>query len=152
MSQEQDEFQKAYDQAVKYLLLKSRTVGEMQEKLQKKKYDKKIVFEVLKELERLDFLNDRRYAEIYVESLKRYKSFGYYGIKNKLHQKKVPTAIIGEVLDEFLTPEDELAVAERFVKKLQRQGRKKYEQIARSMGSKGFQGDTIRQILRDLEK
>jgi len=129
-----------------------RSVGELQEKLQQKKYPPKIIFQVLRELEDLDFLDDLRYAQIFVENLKIYKSFGYYGIKTKLMQRKIPSEIIVQVLEEFFTEDQELAVAKRFLLKLQRQGRKKYLQIARSFASKGFRTDVTREILKDLPK
>lgn len=149
---ETNTYQKAYEQAIKYLSIKMRSVGEMQEKLKVKKYPPKIIFQVLRELEDLRFLDDERYAQIFVENLKTYKNFGYYGIKQKLMQKKIPTDIVEQVLADFFSEEEELMVAKRFLNKLRRQGRKKYEQIARSFSSKGFRTEVMREILSYLPK
>jgi len=142
------EFEKAYNQAVKFLSLKNRSVGELQDKLKQKKYEPKTILAVIRQLEEYDFLNDDRYAQIFVENLKQYKNFGYFGIKAKLLQKKIPTDIIIDVLDNFYPPEEELEVAEKFIKKLHRQGRKSYPQIARSLSSKGFRTEVITEAVK----
>ena len=149
---ETDVYQKAYDQAVKYLTLRLRTVGELQQKLKLKKYPADVIVKVLRELENLDFLNDERYAQIFVENLKRYKSFGFYGIKSKLMAKKIPNDMIEQVLQDFFSEEEEIEVARRFVKKLARIGRKKYEKVARSLASKGFRTEVTSKVLRELPK
>lgn len=140
----------AYEYAIRLLSMKMRTVGELQDKLKQKKYPPKIIIEVIRSLEELDFVNDERYAQIYVENLKRYRDYGYYGIKSHLLKKRVPTDIAEKVLEEFLTGEEELAVAERLLGKLKRQGRKEYEKIARSMNARGFRTEVISALLRDL--
>ncbi|MCL5435993.1 MAG: RecX family transcriptional regulator [Patescibacteria group bacterium] len=141
-------FEAAYNQAVKFLAVRMHTVGELQAKLLRR-FSRDTVRPVLKALEESDFLNDMRYAQIFVENLKRYKDFGYYGIKVKLQQRKVPTEIALAALDEFFSPEDEMMVARRVVKKLKRMKRERYEQVARSLSSKGFHGDIISQVLRE---
>ena len=143
-------YQKIYDQAIRFLNIKMHSVGELQEKLQRKKFSKTAIRKVLRELERLDFLNDERYAQIFVENLKQYKNAGFFGIKAKLHQKKIPTAIIERVLGDFYPLEEEVAVARRFVKKLSRQGRKSYEKVARSLVSKGFRTEVTRAVLNEI--
>lgn len=142
------DYQLAYDMAVRYLAMRMHTVGELTEKLKKKRVASDVLIQVLRRLEELDFLNDRRFAEIYVENLKRYKSFGYYGIKNKLISKKIPTDIVGDTLEEFFTLEEEVAVAGKLVEKLARQDRTSYQQLARSLASKGFRTEVISEVLR----
>lgn len=145
-------YQKAYDQAVKYLTIRLRTVGELQQKLKLKKFPADVIVKVLRELENLDFLNDERYAQIFVENLKRYKSFGYYGIKAKLTAKKIPNDMIEQVLEDFFSEDEEVEVARRFVQKLARIGRKEYEKVARSLASKGFRTEVTSKVLRELPK
>lgn len=145
---ERDSFEQAYNLAVRYLSIRQHTVGELQAKLLRR-FPRAAVLAVLKNLEESDFLNDRRYAEIFVENLKRYKDFGYYGIKAKLQQRKIPTELALAALEEFFTPEEEAAVARRFLKKLKKIKRDSYEQVARSLSSKGFRGEVIREVLHE---
>jgi regulatory protein len=144
--------EQAYNQAIKYLALRFFTVGELQERLFRRGFARTAVLAVLKRLEEMDFLNDRRYAEIFVENLKRYKDFGYFGIKLKLIHKKIPSDVVDKVLSEFLTDEEEFAIAERFVKKLKGRGRDSYEKIARSLVSKGFRTEIIGEVMREVDK
>lgn len=143
-------YESAYNQAVKYLSIRLHTVGELSDKLRKKGYEQQIILDVLRHLEELDFINDKRYAQIFTENLKQYRDFGYYGVKAKLMKKRVPTDIIEEVMEEFFTPDDELVVARRYSDKLKRQGRDTYQQAARSFSSKGFRTEIIGKMLREV--
>src|SRR4051812_21850456 len=100
-SKPNDDESDAYNQAVVYLSAKMYTVGELSQKLTKKGFTQAAIVAAMRRLESLDFVNDQRYAEIFVENLKRYKTFGYYGIKQKLLVKKVPTDILQAALEEF---------------------------------------------------
>lgn len=142
-------YEKAYSHAVRYLAARQHTVGELQEKLLRR-FPPATTLLVLKNLEESDFLNDGRYAQIFVESLKRYKDFGYYGIKAKLHQRKVPTEIAVAALEQFFTLEEEAQVARRFLKKMIRRNRERYDQVARSLAAKGFRTEIVREILKSL--
>lgn len=146
---EQEIYQNAYNQAIKYLSIRLHTLGELQDKLLRKKFPQNAVLKVLQRLEELDFINDERYAQVFTENLKQYKDFGYYGIKAKLSRKRIPTEIIARVLEEFYTLEDEMAVAGKYAEKLKRQGRGTYEKLARSMASKGFRTEVIGTVARE---
>ena len=143
-------YELAYNQAIKYLSVRLHTTGELFDKLRKKKHPKDLAVRVIRRLEEIDFLNDQRFAQIFVENLKRYKSFGYYGIKAKLMQRKIPSEIIVSVLEEFLQVEEEMAVAKRFLAKLKRQQREGYAKLSRSMASKGFRTEVIREVLKEI--
>lgn len=117
MDQKPENFYKAYDYAVYLLGLHLRTEGELRAKLLAKKYDESTASSVLQELKASGFLDDERYAEIYADNLKKYKLFGYYGIKKKLMEKKLPQNIISRVLEEALPVEEEIKIAKRFLSK-----------------------------------
>jgi regulatory protein len=142
--------EQAYNQAIKYLSARFFTVGEMQDKLLRRGFGRATVLPVIRRLEDLDFLNDSRYAEIFVENLKRYKDFGYYGIKVKLMKKKISADVTEKVLEDYFPVEDEMLVAEKFLKKLKKVGRESYDKIARSMTSKGFRTEVVASALHEL--
>lgn len=137
-----------YEKAVKLLSLRMHTTGELYRKLKEKGFADGEIRPVLKKLEDLNFLDDKRFAEIFVDNLKRYKDFGYFGIKAKLMQRQIPNDIAQQALQDFFNPDEEIVVARRFLGKLERLGRKTYEQLARSLQSKGFRSEVIRRILR----
>ena len=136
-----------YDKAVKLLSVRLHTTGELHRKLRTRSFRDAEILPVLRRLEELRFLDDERFAQIFVDNLKRYKDFGFFGIKTKLLSRQIPTEIAENALEEFLTMEDEKKIAERLLKKLKRQGRSTYEQLARSFQSRGFRGEVTQKIL-----
>lgn len=139
--------EKIYEKAVKFLAIRLHTTGELHRKLKERGFKDRDIAPVLRKLEDQKFLDDERFAQIFVDNLKHYKDFGYYGIKAKLLQRQIPSDMIEKALDEFFSLEDELAVARRFIGKLKKLGRKTWEQLARSLQSKGFRADVIRKVL-----
>lgn len=138
--------EKVYEKAIKLLSIRLHTTGELHRKLQRYGFSDADIREVLRRLEELRFLDDHRFAEIFVDNLKHYKDWGYYGIKAKLAQRQIPGPIAAEALKEFFTLEDEAIVAARLIKKL---SGKTYEQKARALGSRGFRSETLRRVLSE---
>lgn len=137
---------KVYDKAVRLLAMRLHTTGELYAKLKQRGFKDGDIRPVLRQLEEQKFLDDRKFAEIFTDNLKRYKDFGYFGIKAKLLARKIDNALAEAALAEFFTLEDELDVARRLVEKLKRQGRKEPEKIMRSLAGKGFRGEVIRKV------
>lgn len=140
--------QKAYDKAVQLLAHRMHTTGELYAKLKTRGFKDADIRAVLRQLEEQKFLDDQRFAEIFTDNLKRYKDFGYFGIKAKLLQRKIDNTMAEAALNEFYTLEDELLVARRFIGKLKRQGRKEQDKILRSLASKGFRSEVVRKALQ----
>lgn len=139
--------QKVYDQAIKLLSIRLHTTGELHQKMRQRGFRDRDIVPVLRKLEELGFLDDERFAQIFVDNLKRYKDWGHYGIKAKLLARRIPSEIAEAALKEFFTLVDEETVARRFIGKLKRQGRKDFEKLMRSLASKGFRSDIIRKVI-----
>jgi len=108
---------KAYEYAVFLLSLQLRTVGEVREKMSARGYTMSVVNRVITLLLGQKYLDDERYAEVFLDNLKQYKNLGYFGIKKKFLAKKLPNDLIEKVLAEGLSVEEELKIAKRFLKK-----------------------------------
>src|SRR3989344_1951830 len=137
--------EKVYEKAVKLLAMRLHTTGELQKKLKIRGFKDADILLVLRRLEDLNFLDDLRFAQIFIENLKRYKDFGYFGIKTKLLARQIPSPMAEEALREFFTPDEELAVATRLLKKY---AKKTYEQKARALSSRGFRSEIIHGAFR----
>jgi SOS response regulatory protein OraA/RecX len=109
--------QKAYEYAVFLLSLQLRTIGEIKEKMERRGYTSAIIEYVTDQLRDQKYLDDERYAQVFLDNLKQYKNLGYFGIKKKFLMKKLPPELISKILDEGLTVEDELKIAKRLLKK-----------------------------------
>ncbi|MCL5775221.1 MAG: RecX family transcriptional regulator [Patescibacteria group bacterium] len=138
-------YEKAYGYAVYLLGLKLRTEGEMREKLRLKKYNPEIIEEVLKELLANRYIDDQRYAEVYLENLKKYKHFGFFGIKKKLMEKRLTPDIIANILNEGLNEAEETKIARDFLRK-QKAGIEK-QKLASRLASRGFRSNVIFAVL-----
>jgi regulatory protein len=156
----------AYDYAVFLLSLKLRTMGEVLEKMRGRGYAEQIIESVIERLKSQKYLDDERYAEIFLENLKAYKALGYFGIKKKFMEKKLPGSLIERVLDAGYSKEDEAEVGKRFLKKAgfeinrrevnsgiryqafaEEESKKNIQRIANRMKSRGFRSDVIAELL-----
>jgi len=155
----------AYDYAVFLLSLKLRTVGEVLTKMKARGYSERVIDEVLERLKENKYLDDQRYAEIFLENLKTYRSFGFYGIKKKFMEKKVPPEIIEAVLGKGLSVAEETKIAERLLKKegfeikksvnedelqyrtFDEDSSKQKAKLANRLKSRGFRGEVIAKLV-----
>lgn len=112
-----DDIDHGYDYALFMLNLRMRTEAEMREKMLGRGYFPDVIEAVIKKLIEGRYINDEHYAEVFIESMKRYKYYGAYMMKKKLYEKKVPKEIMEAKLEELLTEEDEREIATRYVEK-----------------------------------
>jgi len=156
---------KAYEYAVFLLSLKLRTVGEVLKKMQDRGYSEKIIEETIEQLKNQRYLNDERYAEIFLENLKAYRNLGFYGVKKKFMEKKLPPALIEAVLRDGYSIKDEIFIAKRLMKKegfeakakpddeenqyrtFDEAGSKEKQKIINRLKSRGFRGEVIAKVV-----
>ncbi len=156
---EPENFEKGYDYAVFLLSLRLRTTGEIREKMKNRGYTLAVSEKVIADLLEQKFLDDQKYAEIFLDNLKKYKNFGFYGIKKKMMEKRLPSSIIDRVLEEGLLVDEEIKIAERLLEKFtlsnaakrprQKSGFNKAEnkKIAQRLSSRGFRSEVLARIL-----
>lgn len=147
--EEEEGVGKAYDYALFLLKLRLRTEGELREKLRLKKYSTAVVDKVISQLKEQKYLNDQRFAEIFLENLKKYKSWGYFGIKKKMMERKLPPALIERVLSAGLSEKEEEEMAKRFVtnRKLEIMNYAEKQKIAKKLAAKGFRSSVISKLI-----
>jgi len=153
----QEQKERAYAYAVYLLSLKLRTEGEIKAKLKIKYQNEKIIEEVIEELKGLKYLDDERYAQVFLENLKKYKNFGYFGIKKKFIEKRLPSQLIEKTLSEGLSEEEELVIAKRLVKKYVVKPHNEItassdlygarQKLAKKLASKGFRTGVISKVV-----
>lgn len=167
-TKEPENAEKAYDYAVFLLSLKLRTVGEVLKKMQGRGYTETVIENTLLKLKEQKYLNDERYAEMYLENLKMYKNFGFYGIKKKFMERSLPPTLIEKVLEEGLSISEEIKIAKRLLKKegyitkdvqqddevtytiytdRDSEVNKKKAKLRNHLKSRGFRGEVISKVL-----
>jgi len=154
-----DDFEKFYKAAIRFLSFRPRSEKELKDYLVKKKCDDLTSKRIIESLTRDKFLNDQEFVRWWVEQRTILRPKASRVIKFELKQK----GISKELIEEFFENDESsisdfvkaLALAE---KKMVRLGkiedkRKVYEKLGRFLASKGFDWDTIKEVIdRSLSK
>jgi regulatory protein len=132
---------------------RDRSIGEIREKLLNKGHNPIETEAAIKFLIDKGFLSDERFAKSYIQNQLSLKPLGKYQLKIKLQKKLVPAEIIEQALAEDDSDESELAEIAfgRWIKKnLSKE--KKYEKVCRHLLSRGFNWETVKEILAKNKK
>jgi len=142
---------KAFNAAVNFLKNRERSRKEIKDKLKTKDYSENVIEKVLEKLERLDIVNDKRFAEMFVRDRMKLKPKGKKVLSLELAQKGIDKNIIEEVLQDLLGGDSELELAKRVLGKVEKkyaglEGREKKDKIIKYLLSKGFAYNIIEEI------
>ena len=100
-------FEKAYNQALRYLSRRPKTIWEMKQYLTGKGYDQKIIEQVLARLISYNFLDDQSFIRQFIDSRIRSKPKSVFALEYELKQK----GILPELSRKFLSSYDDLDLA-----------------------------------------
>lgn len=143
----------AYKYAVRLLELQLRSEGELRAKMKQKTYTEAVINQVLESLVKAGFVNDERLIESTIRSFKEYKPYGFSQVKVKLMQKQFPKSLIDQAMTDFFSLEDEFAVAQRLLGKLEGRVRGDTEQaikqkLIQRLQSHGFRSQVLFKALK----
>lgn len=150
-----EEQNKANDYALKFLSNRWRTEKEIVDKMNKKGFDEEIINKTLAYLKKYNFIDDRRFAEIYTEEKVRLKKLGSYRIKYELQNKGVDESIASEIVEKYSNNEYERAM-ELATKKIKSYKNDDKNAIYRKLGGylqrRGYSFECVSKVLRELVK
>ncbi|PIR96503.1 MAG: hypothetical protein COT92_00765 [Candidatus Doudnabacteria bacterium CG10_big_fil_rev_8_21_14_0_10_42_18] len=163
---EPENFEKAYEYAVFLLSLRLRTTGEIEHKMKERGFAQPVIQKITRELTDRHYLDDEKYAQVFLENLKKYKTFGFYGVKKKFMEKRLPLPIISSVLEEGLPVEEEMKIAKKYCLSLSRTNLasrpgskakfadnhqngeyREKQKLAQKLRARGFRSDVIAKLL-----
>lgn len=101
----ENNYQEAYNQAIKYIAIRLRSIEEVKIYLEKKKYSKDIIDKTIQRLINNKILDDKVFANAFIKDKLNFTQKGKYKLKAELAKVKVSNDIINECLNEI---EDEL--------------------------------------------
>lgn len=104
------EFQKVYDKVIRFANLRPRSEKEINDWLRKYKVHKSIHKELFNRLKRLNMLNDKKFAQWWVEQRLSFRPRGKRALAAELWQKGIDRDLIKEVLDETKVDEEKIAL------------------------------------------
>jgi regulatory protein len=146
--------QQAMNAAVRILTHRDHSKYELKQKLQQRGFTSEIIDTVLLECERLNYIDDKRTARIYISQLKR-KRFGIRHIRMALKKKRLYGAAIEDFLLESYAKIEERKNADKLLQKKmktfnrEQDLKKRRDKIYRFLYSRGFNKDVITDLLRD---
>jgi len=139
--------------AVRYLARQDRTAAQVEQFLFRKGAAPAQAKQTIGRLSDLRYLNDRVYAERWIETRLAGRPMGRERLEAELQVKGVSEAVAGQVIREALRDLDEVTLARRALSAVHRAGRQMTTaQSARFLRQRGFDEETIDRMLGDRVK
>lgn len=136
----------AFNKAFNYMNTALKTSKQMRDYLKKKGYDESTIGNVIDKLKEYNYINDRAFAESYVNTYK--TKYGKNMLKTKLMEKGVAKNIIDDVLDNYET--NEMVIDKLLAKKVGK-NQLTHEFVTkciRFLSSRGFSFDEINSAIK----
>lgn len=141
--------------ALRALTRRMHTVHEIRAGLKKRGFTAEVAEEVVAEMIRLKYVDDRQFANIWISSRVAVRLHGRLRLARDLKQKGVPEEIIREAMVQSLTVEEEVncarKAAEKKVRTLRSGGVKARAALYRHLSSRGFTADVVRAAMADID-
>jgi regulatory protein len=103
------EFQKVYEKIVRFATLRPRSEKEVKDWLKKHKVYKSLHKELFNRLNRLDLLDDKKFAQWWIGQRTAFRPRGKRALSTELRQKGIDKELINEALDEIKIDEEKIA-------------------------------------------
>ena len=134
---------KAFNSAIRSLKLRDHSEKEIKDKLRQKEFNNSVIEKAIAKLYKLDFLNDERFARIWVSDRIKLKPKGKKALEIELKQKGVHSNIIEKVLEKSFGENGELELAKKVFAKADKKysglgSKEKKQKITEYMMRKGF--------------
>jgi regulatory protein len=152
-----ENFEKLLNKTYKFLSFRPRSIKEVEDYLKKKKTTDVDLKRVIEKLKSQKFLNDEEFARWWIESRTKARPRSSRLITLELKQKGIEKELIDsifenskEIASDF---EKAYALALKRAPKLKNLERQKaYEKLARFLASRGFNWDTIKEVIDQVLK
>lgn len=146
---DKEEFSQARNKAFKLLSYRERTIKEIKDRLRKKEYKEEVIAEVVDYLLENDYLNEDRFAEMWIRSRKKHHPRGKKLIYKELRIKGVDDKIINSALNQYLSDQEELEMAEylkdKWLRRRTDEDSSSYK-LKNYLANKGFNYDLIYKV------
>jgi regulatory protein len=148
---------RAKNSAYRYLTYRPRSKAELEAKLHDKEFEDSIVRQVISDLIRLGYVDDRQFARQWAQSRVRLRGFGRRRIAQELKNKGVDREIIQQTFAELFADDSEFETAKLTAqKKLATLKSVDYatrrRRLAGFLERKGFSFEIISRVLKEIDK
>ena len=118
---------------------------ELRRKLLMRGFKREEIASVIDKLTEEGLIDNDQFAQVFLDNLVKYKSFGFYGLKAKLMQRGLPSSEAETLLKEKLSLDEELAIARKVLEKSRETDRTK---LAQKLSRKGFRSEIIVRLIQ----
>ena len=143
------EFSEARNKAFNLLSYRERTIKEIEDRLRKKDFSEEIIKAVVDFLLKNDYLNEDRFAEMWIRSRKKHHPRGRKLIYKELKNKGVNQRLINNALNEYLSNQEELEMAEylkdKWLRRRTEEDSSSYK-LKNYLANKGFSYDLVYKV------
>jgi len=163
-ARDDDERGRARERALRLLAVRARSRSELVDRLRRLGFDAETVAITVERLAGAGLVDDRAFAEAWVDERTRLRPMGRLRLSSELRAKGVRPEVIAEVLDEALDEATELALARRAAGKRTRTVGKSERGAPRAsdraklrsrlqsfLTRRGFSYDVVSRVVRELE-
>lgn len=148
----ENEFQKFYDRVLRLIAARPRSEKEIRDYLKRKKATGILVEKVIKKLKRTKQLNDREFAEWWLEQRAAFRPRGKIALKMELRQKgidqKMAEKLIVQLTDELKLAKKAALKKKKTLKNLEPAEFR--QKISNFLSRRGFSWETIKQTLEEI--
>lgn len=144
---QQDAIEDAYDRVLNYLSYRPRSAWEVRQYLQKRDLDEAAQAAVLARLTRAGLVNDREFAQFWVENRTVHRPRGRVALRAELRQKGIATDVAESAVADVDEDAAALVVAEARVGRLSQLDRQTfYQRMYGYLQRRGFSYDVCRRV------
>jgi regulatory protein len=142
-------FESVFGRALDLLTRQMMTEKVLTQKLVERGFEVNLVKDAVKKCKELRYLSDEKYAEMFVDSFIRFKSYGYFMLVQKLKLKGVPQDIITKVMDEYFTVNEELLIAKKWWNKTLKNKKPRPDELNKylmALSRRGFRSEVVSKL------
>jgi len=149
-----DEFFRARDYGMMLLSYRDRSEQEFRRRLLDRAYKREVVEEVIELFKRENLINDRLFAEKWIEHILNSRPMGAMRIKHELRVKFVDEQVVDDVVADMIDSEKERSLAQAAADKKMRalkgySDEKVRNRLLQHLKSRGFQFDIIHEVMKE---
>jgi regulatory protein len=141
----------ALDQVVRLLARRPYSTAEIRRYLESKQVPSAVIDEVLAKLAHLGYVDDRAFAEFWVENRERFRPRGSRALRYELRQKGIADELIDAVLGEFDAHDSAYRAAQERVRRLRRLTPEQFRtKLGAFLIQRGFAYDIVREVINQV--
>lgn len=141
--EEELQFDKFMAKVFKYVVVRKKTMHEVYEKFKNEENAEKFLDRAIMDAKSLGYLDDKKYAKLFVEDCINLKRLSIFEIKLKLKQKRISQKYIDEAIYEYSEELDQMEI-KNVMNILRQKSNKEQIKVVRYIYQKGYRSSNVK--------